>query len=882
MLPLRCFLTFVLLALLPLQAGAQLPLFDFTQAEIRSQWEPTHDVRIDTSQASGLVALITGPDPYLAGPPRDFPTNQPLWMELQLHSDAGGPAQLFWFGDQGSAEERSIRFHVPAQSNFVVRLPLPPLGPATRLRIDPPGFQGECRLISIRFTPRPILAAANWREALIPALPRASGELRVGTLRFRHSPTGPGAFALDIDGLPFAIGHRHAPIGYLLDGRTHWFNWGEPVAPGPELRRVGRSIILKSRHRDPDGAIWTFTHLFSANPDHIGFQSSLVIDQDRDIIFVPALILLPGVNSFGTDKQQGLLAGVEYLANEESSSERDLTGPQARRQVPDPIKLTFPLMAIAASNHWLSLAWNPHPDLAALHDSPDRLSHSGGHLFALIHPGADPAVREDGSLLPHGGHRLRAGEILRAEAFLQGGPGQTVVPAVQAFVQRTGLPPLPTPIPNATDFFQLSARGWLDSAIHDGAKFRHAIGSGFNSQTAADAGFHMRWLASRVAEPVLAERLAKAADNNEAQVPDNDWLTAQIGHLKSPSPALLALKGPVSAARAKTLARQALDPLGPDTRISYTAPAQGTDLGRTHWEHHANGLTAQQLVTALDHALFSGETALVEECLVHLRRLSAHDHEVPRGAQTWEIPLHTPDILASAHLVHLFVRGYELTGDPEFLERARYWAWTGIPFVYLSPVGPGPVHVYSTTPVLGATQFIAPNWIGLPVQWCGLVYAEALLQLARHDTSLDWRQVALGIGLAGVQHVHPESDTAALGCLPDSFDLRAQARNPVPINPATLSPIAAIAYGELPLHGFAAARLAGAWILAAGPATILNDSTNGFTARLQLPTERPGHVLLGGLPASTTCLWEGEPVTPVSTHPVIIELQGTGTLELQR
>lgn len=872
----------LLFALLVPHVCAQLPLFDFTQSKDRNAWEPTHDVRIDASQPAGLVAHITGPDPYLAGPPRDYPTNQPLWVELQLNSESGGPAQLFWFGREGSAEERSVRFHVPARSNVVVRLPLPPLGVATRLRIDPPGDRGQCRLIAIRFEPRPILAAAKWREALIPAFPGTSGELRVGSLRFRHSPTGPGTFALDVDGEPFAIGHRHAPIGYLFEGQTRWFNWGEPLAPGAELRRIGRSLTLRSRHRDPDGAIWTFTHEFFVQPDHLGYKSSIEIDQDRDIVFAPALILLPGVGSFGKEKQQGLLAGVEYLANEESSSERDLIGPQARRQVPDPIKFTFPLMAIAASNHWLSLAWTPHPDLAALHDSPDRISQSGGHLFALIHPGADPSVREDGSLLPHGGHRLRAGEVLRAEAFLQGGPGQTVVPAVQSFVDRTGLPALPTPVPDPTDFFQLSARGWLDSGIRDDARYRHAIGAGFGPQTAPDAGFHMRWLASRVAEPVLEERLARVADKNEAQVPDNAWLTAQIGHLKSPSPALFALKAPASAAHAKALARQALDRLGPDTRILYTAPAQGNDLGRTHWERHANGLTAQHLVTAMDHALFSGETALVEECLVHLRRLSSLDHEVPRGAQTWEIPLHTPDILASAHLVHLFVRGYELTGEPGFLERARYWAWTGIPFVYLSPVGPGPVHVYSTIPVLGATQFIAPNWIGLPVQWCGLVYAEALLQLARHDNSLDWRRVALGIGLAGVQHVHPESDATAIGCLPDSFDLRAQARNPVPINPATLTPIAAIAYGELPLHGFASARQAGAWVLAAGPATLLADATNGFTARLQLPRERPSHVLLGGLPPTTTCVWEGETVTPISTQPVIVELQGTGTLEIRR
>jgi hypothetical protein len=77
---------------------------------------------------------------------------------------------------------------------------------------------------------------------------------------------------------------------------------------------------------------------------------------------------------------------------------------------------------------------------------------------------------------------------------------------------------------------------------------------------------------------------------------------------------------------------------------------------------------------------------------------------VPRGAQTWEVPLHTPDILASAYLLRAYTLGYEVTGDTNLLEQARYWAWTGVPFVYLTPPSDRPVGLYSTIPVLGATR----------------------------------------------------------------------------------------------------------------------------------------------------------------------------------
>jgi hypothetical protein len=137
-------------------------------------------------------------------------------------------------------------------------------------------------------------------------------------------------------------------------------------------------------------------------------------------------------------------------------------------------------------------------------------------------------------------------------------------------------------------------------------------------------------------------------------------------------------------------------------------------------------------------------------------------------------------------LVHAFVLGYELTAEPEFLDEAKYWAWTGVPFVYITPPTGAPVGPYATIPVLGATAWVAPNWIGLPVQWCGLVYGEALYRLARHDAAGPWRQLADGITISGVQQTYPDTDSNYLGLLPDSYSIRPQSRNGPNINPATV------------------------------------------------------------------------------------------------
>jgi len=80
-------------------------------------------------------------------------------------------------------------------------------------------------------------------------------------------------------------------------------------------------------------------------------------------------------------------------------------------------------------------------------------------------------------------------------------------------------------------------------------------------------------------------------------------------------------------------------------------------------------------------------------------------------------------------------RAYLLTGRDDYLQQARRWAITGVPFVYLW--SDQPVMRYATTPVLGATNWKAPLWIAKPVQWCGIVYAHAIAKLDHHDDTLD-------------------------------------------------------------------------------------------------------------------------------------------------
>ncbi|HID23100.1 MAG TPA: hypothetical protein EYP14_11960 [Planctomycetaceae bacterium] len=224
----------------------------------------------------------------------------------------------------------------------------------------------------------------------------------------------------------------------------------------------------------------------------------------------------------------------------------------------------------------------------------------------------------------------------------------------------------------------------------------------------------------------------------------------------------------------------------PDGSFRYRGKFQ-----RGHFEDTASGWCAQHAPVLLEHARLTGDRDALGAGLRALEYMKRF--RTPRGAQTWELSLHTPDILASAHLVWCYVRGYELTGRQGYLHLARKRALSGVPFVY--QWSKYPIMAYATIPVYGATHWRAPNWMGLPVQWCGLRYAYAIALLAPYDDTLNWKKLAQGILNAGEQMQYPDGPLA--GCLPDVFRLESQERAGPSINPCALVSLRLMLEGDL-------------------------------------------------------------------------------------
>jgi len=837
------------LILLAGDAAPPLPAFDLTTAAGREGWEGLHDVGPLEGTAEGLAIAITGGDPYIAGPARDYPRGVPLWLIVRLKSEQGGTAQVFHY-TAWPREEASVRFAVPAGIWHEARVPLPALDGRTRLRFDPPGSGGVCVLASLRCEARVAPRAPAWPKPEAPRLGAGALEVRSADLCLRHGK-GWGEFALSVDGREMAIGWNRPLLGYEDGGATRWV---DVRAAGTTTVEAEEGVLTtRAEVRDPDGATWTIAQRFAPHPRAAGAIEVLTrvrTDRDRAALFVPLLVLCPGAGTYGTAKTQALFAGVEYLdANEPSTSEADVIGPRSQRQVPDSLMVTMPLMALLHEGRWVALAWEEPERFAALFDSPDRVLKAGGHVMGLLLPHADGEdVRPEGGLLPYSGQLLRAGEETTLKAVLLGGTGRSVVPAIERWVALRGLPPVPDARPDLAGYVRLAATGWLDSDIRAGNRYRHAFPGGFPPQPAADAALWLDWLAAREGDAALAARLREAAAGALAEAPAD--YHAAVGHVHCPAAPLLYGHVAEAVRAARDHGYALLRRFEPDGSVRYKAGA--VDYGRTHFAPEANGLTAQVVRTLLEAAAFSGDPPLLEEGLRALRAMDKFEHGVPRGAQTWECPLHTPDILASAHLVRAYTLGYELSGEARWLESARRWAWTGVPFVYLrDPTGVAGGR-YATIAVLGATNWRAPIWFGLPVQWCGLVYADALYRLAPHDPGGPWRRLADGIAASGVQQTVPlDGDAQRRGLLPDSFTLRTGGRNDPAINPATVQACALRLYGQAAAYDLASFRKSGVLVHAPGAIVDRRDGEGAAGFRIQGCVREEYHVLVTGLRGRT-------------------------------
>ncbi len=747
----------------------------------------------------GLIIKSSGQDPWIEGPAVDLPGAKMVRVEIRMKSQADTSGQLFY--GRVFREEDSVRFTVQDDGqwhNYKVIIP-DKLGVGTRFRIVPCAGEGEITVSFIKVETMGEIHPPTLEKPKKPDKSRGTAtSVKSGGLELEHYGDRWGNFGFKVDGIEMAAGYSYELIGLLFGDDQEWVN-----LENADITFENRSrdeLIYKANIEDSKGGKWEIQRRIRAARQEgtLIVETEIKVNDDRDVVYLPWLTIFPGLGTFGEKKYQGLFAGLEYLSDELSSSDADVTTPEHIRRVSDPLKITFPLMAIAYNGNYIGVIWEPSDMAAATFDSPDRIYNSGSHVLALSAP-AVGELRLENRFCAHTPFKLEGNKPLKVSMLVIGGKGKTVVDAVKHYVDLKGLPLLPEFEGGFDAAVNLLAHGWLDSKINEDGLFRHAVwGDLFGAGASAEAAMLMDWLANHAGEKTLCERLISGKEQALSRIPEGQPFSSGVSHIHLPTAPFIFGRVGEYVQQRRNEAMSLLNNFDANG-IKLYRPGE-TDYSKTHFEKHANGFSGPDVVRILEAATLSADKELIVKALELLDKQTAlYANTVPRGAQTWEVPLHTPDILASAHLVKAYTLGYIITGKGEYLEQARYWGWTGVPFIYLHRPTDGKVGLYATIPVLGATNWTAPVWLGRPVQWCGLVYSSALHLLSECDTKGQWDKIARGITTAGLQMSWPLTDkerSALCGLLPDVFELREQIGAGPAINPGTVQAHLPELYGK--------------------------------------------------------------------------------------
>ncbi|MDW8106262.1 MAG: hypothetical protein RMK45_02160 [Armatimonadota bacterium] len=493
-----------------------------------------------------------------------------------------------------------------------------------------------------------------------------------------------------------------------------------------------------------------------------------------------------GDGSFGDAKDEALFPGLEYLLGEESSSSTAFVAPPHHlRFAPDPYKITAPVMAVRWREYLVSLEWDPTQGWSgvlrapnALFASPNFLEGGANHRFALWVP-TIPRWADENTLQAREPFRLIKGDAVVLQATLGvRTDARDISQAMEQYLQRVGMPYPPAPQRNDFGALQLTVQGLLNSYDPRQNAWLHTHTGPTTRDPEVALGL---W--------VLAHRLFPEDGRRRTAQEQVRSVVSALPKGEHGLDLAFYIGGLLSALEH---AQQRIDTLVQQQRKDGSwawrpETPRHTALGKSG--ESASGWTGQHAAQVGRFAVQTLAPQAQESLLRSLRYLATQRR--PEGAQTWELPLRVPDLLAVPYAINACLDAYALTGEPQWLVQAQRWAWRGTPFIYLWHTLDKPIMRGASIPAFGASWLNQQPWFGVAGQRNGLVYARALYRLASVDKQYDWKRLADTITLCAVQQQEWVSDRRANreGFYPDAFNILRNAEEySQDLNPRLIAP----------------------------------------------------------------------------------------------
>lgn len=604
-------------------------------------------------------------------------------------------------------------------------------------------------------------------------------------------------------------------------------------APGAESDPLASSDgeatrvqVLREEVLDPRGSRITCT----LRIDGGDVETSIESDVDLDIIRLEGPRLVQDRAA-----THALLPGLEYLESGEESSSSAWTGPlHADRRTPPAYRVTAPWAGFeyergedpSASTAWVaSVDWSESAAAEAAHGRAPGVefcSSPGAASFVTVFLPARPFAgeREDGRASEP--HVLTRGTAMSLRARYSIDVGTIEHVFAREWLARAPQPPaivFASPEEHAPD--SLRAGPGSDDALE------HVLSTSMLAYTDSLFDGVDSWKSHvSIGEPHARRPEMAAAIVAESARTGREY-TDQVCIDESTSiDGLLGSAGAWIGEKAYRAAVNALATMDPQGGVPYrTTPEQRAQIAKMTSRHDATGsllgvegetnagLIAEATLPLLQYAACTLDPIFVDAARRALARMNSFT--VPRGSQSWEIDARTPDLYAAAQCARANIWGWRATGEAAFLDEAQRWIDTGLPFLYwwkpsidtrvhsvhiANERGEGPdlnlratnpfysaaereVLPYASIPVFGTSWFSVP-WFGIPVQWCGLAWANAVRELHAIRPIPEYIPVADGVFRSAANQLCDQGFLA--GTLPDSWDLATNVSRQPFIVPARL------------------------------------------------------------------------------------------------
>jgi len=654
-----------------------------------------------------------------------------------------------------------------------------------------------------------------------------------------------------------------------------------------QLTTTAEQARIVARQTDRDGAKWTLTVRFTPGPAAglVRVDYEVQCDRDRQVRAFEGPMLWAGEGAFGGKKRDAVVPGIEWLIREEiSSSDLDFAPNHGHRTryVPHPNELTWPIMAVAHDGVGVGLMWDPHQRFDGqrrgpqpVFASPDHFDHRNHHLMGLMLPTVREMKQRNVRRAPEP-VAIQAGQkwTLSADLWVNGTARDSLT-ALDTWMDVHDLPaPMPPPRGDwakevtfsmtayIETMYDPNADGWISSVGGPGAlqgppgpHAHFGLDVWMGSHLADDAGVRQRCRA--MFDRMFARRNRPVSGNDVGYImdrPDRALTSRALGVSR-----LIHAQGPQGEWR--------FDADHKDERVF-----KGFDYHELGPDNAVEvGTCAQKAYQILLLARLTGDRPAYEAGLRTLAFMKRF--EVPRAAQVWEVPVHSPDILAAADAIDAYLEAYQIDGNKDHLTEAVRWARAGLPFVYVWDTPEFPWMRYGSIPVFGAS-WMKWSWIANLVQWNGLRYAYALIKLARYDDSRPWRRIATGLTTSAMYQQHPDGKLKALW--PDSIRVDGPGRSGWEFAPRLIlkNVYALTGRDEVPTTK----RVDGFVLSAVGTFRQVTSTDGGLQVKLELPEPLRGWLVVAGTSKPTAVRLGGpsksQQLTPLPPDTAVLSQAG--------